>query len=162
MFRLDARFTAFFCVLFIVIGFFNLYMGRKRMQLQRLRGTATQAAWYKQTGMLTGIEYILLGIVLLLNMGISTGFFPASAGGIVIPLYLGALIIAAAVLLMILFRNVKTRRRTHSVSPANATQTVAADQAKQLTPEQQDLQDRHRRERRKKAAAARRRQSGRA
>src|SRR5437879_4101055 len=102
MIHLDPRFTAIISVLFIAMGLYNLYVGQKRMQLLRSRGN--QAVWYKQVGILTGIEYSLLGVVLLLNLGISTGFFPESMAAIVVPLYTIVLVLAAAVLLLILLQ----------------------------------------------------------
>ena len=96
MFQLDARFTALLSVLFIAVGLFNLYIGRKRMFA--LRKSGLSAIWYKQTSVLTGFEYALLGIVLILNSGISSGFFSNSQAVLVIPAYTVALILAAIII----------------------------------------------------------------
>ncbi|GCE28352.1 hypothetical protein KDA_38360 [Dictyobacter alpinus] len=162
MIHLDPRFTAIISVLFIVMGLFNLYVGLKRLRTLRARGYKT--TWYKQVGLLTGIEYSLLGIVLLLNLGISTGFFPDSLAAVIVPLYTIVLVLAAAVLLLILFQGITASRRRsqNAKAPITTPQEVAGSVEKELNPQQRAEQERRRRDRRKKAAAARRRQSGRA
>lgn len=162
MIHLDPRFTAIISVLFIAMGLYNIYVGQRRMRVMRARGD--KVIWYKQVGILTGIEYSLLGVVLLLNMGISTGLFPDSMAAIVVPLYTIVLILAAAVLLLILLQTLAAnRRRSHRTSTSAAPTTISEEtEQQQRTTEEHALQARHRRERRKKAAAARRRQSGRA
>ena len=162
MIHLDPRFTAIISVLFIAMGLYNIYIGQKRMRLIRARGDKT--TWYKQVGILTGIEYSLLGVVLLLNLGISIGFFPESMAAVVVPLYITVLALAAAVLLQILLQTLAASRRRSRRTPTSAHQATASEEAEQqeLTAEQRVTRIRHRRERRKKAAAARRRQSGKA
>ncbi|GHO82901.1 hypothetical protein [Dictyobacter formicarum] len=162
MIHLDPRFTAIISVLFIAMGLYNCYIGQKRMRLMRARGDKT--AWYKQVGILTGIEYSLLGVVLLLNLGISTGFFPESMAAIVVPLYTIVLLLAAAVLLLILLQTLAASRRRSRRTSTPVHQPIVSEEPEQqkLTAEQLAIQIRHRRERRKKAAAARRRQSGKA
>ncbi|GCE16420.1 hypothetical protein [Dictyobacter kobayashii] len=162
MIHLDPRFTAIISVLFIAMGLYNMYVGQKRMRLLRDRGNP--AVWYKQVGILTGIEYSLLGVVLLLNLGISTGFFPESVATIVVPLYTLVLVLAAAVLLLILLQTLSASRRRVRKTPLSTPQELEQEEVgnQELTAEQRATQARHRRERRKKAAAARRRQSGRA
>ncbi|GCE02866.1 hypothetical protein [Dictyobacter aurantiacus] len=162
MIHLDPRFTAIISILFIAMGLYNIYVGQKRMRAMRSRGD--KVAWYKQVGILTGIEYSLLGVVLLLNLGISTSLFPDSMAAIVVPLYTIVLVLAAAVLLLILLQTLAaTRRRARRTSTPTARTTVSEGTEPQERPaDQRATQIRHRRERRKKAAAARRRQSGRA
>lgn len=168
MFRVDPRFAAILSVLFIAIGLFNLYMGRKRMLALRAKGR--HVIWYKQTSILTGFEYVLLGIVLLLNSGISSGMFSNAQAVFVIPIYTGVLILAAVVLAVLLFQRIASRRSQHTrtASPVvvethaeNETNNTSANPAR-LTPQQRALQAQRRRERRKNAASARRRQSGKA
>ncbi|GER91444.1 hypothetical protein KDW_56060 [Dictyobacter vulcani] len=162
MIHLDPRFTALISVLFIGMGLYNLYVGLKRLRASQARGY--NLVWYKQVGILTGIEYSLLGIVLLLNLGISTGSFPDSLAVIIVPLYTVVLVLAAAVLVLILLQGIAaSRRRSTKATTAPTVQQDATDNpVRERTPEEQAAQDRRRRERRKKAAAARRRQSGRA
>ncbi|GLV56232.1 hypothetical protein KDH_30740 [Dictyobacter sp. S3.2.2.5] len=162
MIHLDPRFTAIISILFIAMGLYNIYVGQRRMRAMRTRGD--KVVWYKQVGILTGIEYSLLGVVLLLNLGISTGLFPNAMAAIVVPLYTIVLILAAAVLLLILLQTLAATRRRARRASTTASQAAASDETDQQgrTVKQQTTQIRHRRERRKKAAAARRRQSGRA
>jgi hypothetical protein len=165
MFRIDARFTALLSVLFIAVGLFNLYMGRKRMFAMRAHGRPI--IWYKQTAILTGFEYTLLGIVLILNSGISSGFFSNAQAVFVIPIYTGALILAAIILAILLYQRITASRaqNTRAASPRaqeTLATTDATTDATELTPQQRTAQMQRRRERRKNAAAARRRQSGKA
>jgi hypothetical protein len=165
MFRIDARFAALLSVLFIAVGLFNLYMGRKRMLALRAQGR--RVFWYKQSGILTGFEYALLGIVLMLNSGISSGFFSESEAVFVIPLYTGVLILAAVVLAVLLFQRITSRRTQNArVSSPVAEQRLSENdtlaKSAAVTSQQRTVQAQRRRERRKNAAAARRRQSGKA
>jgi hypothetical protein len=116
-------------------------------------------------GILTGIEYVLLGVVLLLNLGISSGFFSGSVAGVIVPLYTIVLILAAIVLVAMLLQGLLgNRRRLRPLAPA---QTVPVDKRAEeqegtaISAEQRAESIQRRRERRQKAAAARRRQSGR-
>jgi type IV secretory pathway VirB6-like protein len=161
MFKLDARFTALLSVLFIAVGLFNLYIGRKRMLALRTRGYAV--TWHKQTSILTGFEYVLLGIVLVLNSGISSGFFSNEQALFVIPLYTGALILAAVILLYLLYLRITSHRAQNARA---ARQEVAQEQISSgqksvhPTPQERAAQTQRRRDRRKNAASARRRQAG--
>ena len=165
MFRIDARFAALLSVLFIAVGLFNLFIGRKRIVAMRAKGRPI--IWYKQTPMLTGIEYVLLGIVLLLNSGISSGFFSEAQAIFVIPIYTGALILAAVVLGILLFQRIASRRPptvqvARPVVGKTLSEPVAREDRTAFSPQQRALQAQRRRERRKNAASARRRQSGKA
>jgi len=50
-----------FCLMFIALGVFNILMARRRQLREGLQSGRTP--WYKQIGILTGIEYILLASV---------------------------------------------------------------------------------------------------
>jgi lipoprotein signal peptidase len=161
MFQLDARFTSLLSVLFIAVGLFNLYIGRKRMYA--LRKIGRPAIWYKQTNILTGFEYALLGIVLILNSGISSGFFTDAEGVYVIPIYTGALVLAAIILAFLLFQRVTSNRKRKALPTSPPVeQNTSEPETAQMTPQQRAAQAQRRRERRKNAASARRRQSGKA
>ena len=160
MFHIDPRFVVIFLVLFFVMGAFNIYMGARRVKILRQHGY--KAVWYKQVGYLTGIEYTLLGIVLLLNGGISTGIFPTSLAVIVVPAYIGVLILAALVLVVIFFQRITARRRLASRNNTSTTAPTHTTERQEMTPEQRAASTQRKRERRQKAAAARRRQTGRA
>ena len=160
MFHIDPRFLAIFLVLFFAMGAFNIYMGARRVKVLRQHGH--KAVWYTQVGYLTGIEYTLLGIVLLLNGGISSGILPTSLAIIVVPAYIGVLILAALVLAVIFFQRIAARRRLASRKAVPATPSTSTTKEQEMTPEQRAAYSQRKRERRQKAAAARRRQTGRA
>lgn len=160
MFHIDPRFLGIFLVLFFVMGAFNIYMEVRRVKILRQHGY--KAVWYKQVGYLTGIEYTLLGIVLLLNGGISTGLFPTSLAVFVVPAYIGILILAALVLAVIFFQRISARRRLASSRITSMTTPAHTAERHEMTPEQRATSAQRKRERRQKAAAARRRQTGRA
>ncbi|GCF11007.1 hypothetical protein [Dictyobacter arantiisoli] len=160
MFHLDPRFTGLVGLLFLILGIFNLYTGQKRLQI--LHANGFKRPWYKEHALLTGLEYVLLGLVVLINMGISLGFFSVAQAAIVIPIYIGLLCIAAAILGLIFVQRYQIRKgRQETAATGNRQPTTTSDTPRELTAEQRTLQEQHRRERRKKAAAARRRQSGR-
>lgn len=163
MFHFDPRLIAVFGVLFVALGLFNLVLGRNRMLQARASGQ--MLPWYRQMGILTGIEYILLGMVLLLNLGISSGFFPGSLAGLIVLLYTVVLILAAIVLVAMLLQGLRGNRRPRplaSVPKAMVNNQAREQEDKEISAEQRAESLQRRRERRQKAAAARRRQSGRA
>ncbi len=164
MLRFDPRLIAVFGVLFVALGIFNLVLGRNRMLQMRASGQALP--WYRQMGILTGIEYVLLGVVLLLNLGISSGFFPGSVAGLIVPLYTIVLILAAIVLVAMLLQGLRgVRQRPRPLAPApiaTIDNQVREQEDKEISTAQKAESIQRRRERRQKAAAARRRQSGRA
>ncbi len=162
MFQFDPRLIAVFSILFIGLGIFNLVLGRNRMLQMRTSGNALP--WYRQMGILTGIEYILLGIVLLLNLGISGRLFPGSLASLIVPLYTLVLILAAVVLAAMLLQGLRgNRQRPQPIVQAAAIDNQEGVQESKDVPAGQKTESiQRRRERRQKAAAARRRQSGRA
>ena len=163
MFHFDPRLVAVFGFLFVVLGVFNLVLGRNRML--QMRASGNTLPWYRQMAILTGIEYILLGMVLLLNLGISSGLFPGSLAGLIVPTYTIVLILAAFVLAAMLLQGLRgNRQRARPVMPAQAAvnNQVGEQESKDVSAGQKAESIQRRRERRQKAAAARRRQSGRA
>ncbi len=164
MLHFDPRLIAVFGTLFVALGIFNLVLGRNRMLQMRASGQALP--WYRQMGILTGIEYALLGVVLLLNLGISSGFFPGSLAGLIVPLYTIVLVLAAIVLVAMLLqglRGVRQHPRPLASAPvATIDNQVGEQEDKEISTAQKAESIQRRRERRRKAAAARRRQSGRA
>lgn len=161
MFHFDPRLIAVFGILFVALGIFNLVIGRNRMLLMRASGNTLP--WYRQMAILTGVEYVLLGIVLLLNLGISSGLFPGSLAGLIVPLYTIVLILAAIVLAAMLLQGLRgNRQRPRPIAQAAAVDNQVKEQeGKDMSAEQKAEAIQRRRERRQKAAAARRRQSGR-
>jgi hypothetical protein len=167
MFGFDPRFIGFLCVLFVALGIFNIVRGRRQLLAMRARGI--QLAWYKHTGLLVGIEYVLLGIVFLTSLGLRYGVVPDSFRAILNPFYLVMLLASAALAGVVIFQGMSNRRRAQVSQMANASTTSTQnkvetedDKQEAITPEQRALQIQKRRERRQKAAQARRRRAGKA
>ena len=57
---IDPRLLLVFCLLFVGLAVFNLYMGIKRLRQAHAQGEKLR--WYKQMSILTGIEYVLLAL----------------------------------------------------------------------------------------------------
>ena len=158
---------ALFCIMFIALGIFNILMARRRQRAEGLSGIRTP--WYKQVGILTGIEYILLASIFLLNLGISYKLLPASLNRIILPFFL-ILVLASALLAgFVIFTNIQRRRGlpAHKVQvntnantrlESRATPSIVGD----MTVEEREVYMQKRRERRQKAALARRRKAGKA
>jgi len=161
MFQLDARLMTVFSIVFVALGIFNLVVGRNRMV--QMKASGQTLPWYRQMPILTGIEYVLLGVVLLLNLGINNGFFPAALAGLIAPLYTFVLIVAAVVLAVMLFQALQSRRtQTVAQTPMTTIDTQTKEPEHDgLSAEQKAASAQKRRDRRQKAASARRRQSGR-
>ena len=158
---------ALFCIMFIALGIFNILMARRRQQSEGLSSIRTP--WYKQIGILTGIEYILLASIFLLNLGISYKLLPSSLNGIVLPFFL-ILVLASALLAgFVIFTNMQRRRNrvTRGVQVSTNGNTRLASRATESIVDDMPVEEREvymqkRRERRQKAASARRRKAGRA
>jgi type VI protein secretion system component VasK len=157
MLGLDPRLVALLCLVFIGIGIFNIIQGRKRLRNEQAQGQ--RSVWYKQPGILTGIEYILLSFMFLLNIGITSHWFPSSLNSVIYPLYLLILFTSAIMAGVIIYisMQVARRRRAQATNQTISQETISTQ--KEIHSEA-SLQKR--RERRKKAAAARRRRAGKA
>src|SRR5205085_12511018 len=86
----DPRTLTLFTVVFILLGIFNVFSGRRRMREARARGQ--QVVWYRQINILTGLEFILLLLIFLISLN-SNGF-PSSVRAIVRVFYLVLLLIS--------------------------------------------------------------------
>ncbi len=161
---------ALFCIMFIALGIFNILMARKRQQSEGLQRGRTP--WYKQIGILTGIEYILLASVFLLNIGISYKVLPSSLNGIILPFFVILLLASALLAGFVIhqgFTNMQRRRglaaRGVSVS-TNGNAHVGNSDARSIVDDmpvgEREVYLQKRRERRQKAALARRRKAGKA
>jgi hypothetical protein len=158
MLGLDPRLVALLCLVFIGIGIFNIIQGRKRLRNEQAQGQ--RSAWYKQPGILTGIEYILLSFMFLLNIGITSHWFPSDLNPIVYPLYLLILFTSAIMAGVIIYMSMQVaRRRRAQITKQGPQPTTTSSMPKEVHSEA-SLQKR--RERRKNAAAARRRRAGKA
>lgn len=163
---------ALFCIMFIALGIFNILMGRRRQQREGLQ--AVHIPWYKQVGILTGIEYILLASVFLINIGISYKWLPPSLNGIIFPFFVILLLASGLLAGFVIyqgFTNMQRRRNLATRGVQGSTngnarmgnnshiqETIIDD----MTPEERTILLQKRRERRQKAASARRRKAGRA
>src|SRR5256885_16380370 len=89
----DPRTLTLFTVVFILLGIFNIFSGRRRMREARARGQ--QVAWYRQINILTGLEFIFLSLIFMISLN-SNGF-PSSVRAIVGIFYLVLLLLSAVV-----------------------------------------------------------------
>src|SRR5256885_9336379 len=87
----DPRTLTLFTVVFILLGIFNIFSGRRRMREARARGQ--QVVWYRQINILTGLEFIFLSLIFLISLN-SNGF-PNSVRAIVGIFYLVLLLLSA-------------------------------------------------------------------
>ncbi len=82
----DPRLIVLFCLLFIGLGAFSIFTGRRRMLEARAQGQ--RIVWFKQVGILTGIEYILLAFTFLISISINAGWLPKSWSQFLVPFYI--------------------------------------------------------------------------
>jgi hypothetical protein len=160
--NIDPRILLLFCLLFVGLAVFNLYLGIKRLHQAHARGEKVR--WYKQLSILTGIEYVLLALSFVGSLSISSGWLPGSIRPIVFPLYLAMLLFAAILAAVVVYQNSKNARSARTASSTTPRTPTPSSQVaqQQHIPEEQEQALQRRRERRQKAAAARRRRAGRA
>ena len=142
-------------VLFLGIGLFSIILARKR--LRQAHAQWQPAIWYKNLGLLTGFEYILLSIVVFSNLysdKIPDQFKPTFA-----IFYTSILFLTVLLLLAVLFLWLKQPRQTHQASQSASNREANIETQ---SPEERAATLQRKRERRQKAAAARRRHAGRA
>ena len=163
---------ALFCIMFIALGIFNILIARRRQQHEGLQGV--HIPWYKQVAILTGIEYILLALVFLLNIGISYKVLPPSLNGVILPFFVLLLLASGLLAGFVIyqgFTNMQRRRglaaRGAKLSTSSNVQTSSnsstqASSVDNMTPEERIAYMQKRRDRRQKAASARRRKAGKA
>jgi len=140
-------------LIFLGLGFFTIVLARKRRRLARALGQPT--AWYKDLTLLTGFEYVLLGVNVFLNQ--IKNWIPAPLKPAFAFFFAGILVVTAILLVIVVFRLLKQPRQTRQIP-----KPVAATKADTRLPEERAVDAQRKRERRQKAAAARRRQAGRA
>lgn len=164
----DPRLIALFCILFIALGIYNILNGRRRLRQAQEQGQ--NIVWYKQVGILTGVEYILLACAFLLNISITYGWLPKSLNGVILPIYLVVLVASAVLAGIVIYQGItgsRARRNATSQTTQKAqknsisTKTASAPR-EDLTAEERAELSQKRRARRQKAAAARRRHAGKA
>ena len=163
---------ALFCIMFIALGIYNILIARRRQQRESLQGI--HVPWYKQIAILTGIEFILLAFIFLLNIGISYKVLPASLDGIIFPFSVLLILASGLVAGFVIYRGLMNTQRQRTLAPRGAqvsitdnrhignnssTQALSVDD---MTPEERAAYAQKRRDRRQKAASARRRKAGKA
>ena len=160
----DPRIIALFCLLFIALGVFSIITGRRRLLAGRAQGL--KLAWYRQVGILTGIEYILLAITFLTSASINAGWLPKSWSQFLVPLYIVMLFASILLAGLVIYQGLSASRRNRQ-AVANRENTVRTSSPvekpeREMTAEGRAVQMQKRRERRQKAAEARRRRAGKA
>ena len=163
MFNFDPRLIALFCLLFLGLGAFSIFTGRRRLQEARAQGQ--RIAWYRQIGILTGIEYILLAFTFLVSASINAGWLPKSLGQFLVPFYLVVLLASLLLAGFVLFQGFSfSRRNRQAQASKNSVAQVSppVEEPRALSARERTEQIQKRRERRQKAAQARRRRAGRA
>ena len=154
---------ALFCVMFIALGIYNILMARRRQRQTHLQGQ--NVVWYKQIGVLTGIEYILLALAFLMTISISYHWLPIGLNAIVLPFYLVVLLSSGLLAGMVIYQGINNSRRLRRADPVQSVQdrnTTRTSDVHLLSPEERAARTQKHRERRQKAAAARRRRAGKA
>ncbi len=151
-----------FCILFIALGIYNILLGQRRRR-QQANQIIQKQPWYKQINILTGIEYILLSVAFLLNIGISSHWLPASLNAVVVPFYLIVIIASGLLAGMVIFQGIRNVRRRPSVIQATAAASVSsANNMDEVEPQEQTRNAQKRREHRRKVTLNRRRRAGKA
>ena len=142
-------------VIFVGMGGFTTVLARKNMRFARAHGQPI--AWYKNRTLLTGFEYLLLGLDVFLDQ--LKNVIP---GPLQVPFayFFGGIILLTVILLLtVVFLMLRPPRQTRQdPKPFAATQANIDTRS----PEERAADAQRKRERRQKAAAARRRQAGRA
>ena len=160
----DPTVLTIFSVVFILLGFYSVNSGIKRMREAQRRGQPVR--WYRQINMLVGIEYALLSLVFLLTLNIRNGTLPHAFQSVVLPFYLILLLFSAVLAGFVIRQAILNARRPRQSASASTNGTFIANNKatvdEALTPEQQTLNLQRQRARRQKAAAARRRRAGKA
>ncbi len=163
---------ALFCIMFIALGIFNILMARRRQQREGSQGV--HVPWYKQIAILTGIEYILLASVFLLNIGISYKVLPSNLNAIIFPFFVLMMLASGLLAGYVIYQSFTNMQRKRNLAAHGAqvstnenmrlmnNNITQASPEDAMTPEERAVYAQKRRERRQKAASARRRKAGKA
>lgn len=169
------QFLAIFSAVFLALSGYNLLTGFKRLRDAAAHGVRLK--WHKQINMLTGTEYLLLGLVFLLSIEYKNTAIPANVRGVLLPLYLFFLLAAAVLAGLVIRQGILNARmlraqqqqgRTTTTVPAAKSNGNGAlpmnrlEDDEPLSAQQRAAALERRRERRRNAAAARRRRAGKA
>jgi len=163
-------FLSIFVLVFILLAFYNVALGIRRMREAAARNQPVR--WYRQLNLLTGIEYTFLALVFLLSTASRNNSLSPSLKQLIIPIYLVLLVGAAVFAGLVIRQGISNARniRRQAVAPATKSNGTVrdngnakldlADENDQDTQRTANLE--RRRERRRNAAAARRRRAGKA
>jgi hypothetical protein len=166
MLNFDPRLIVLFCLLFIGLGVFSIITGTRRMREAKARGQ--RIVWYRQVGILTGVEYILLACTFLFSISINAGWLPKAWGQFLVPVYIVILLASLLLAGLVLFQGFSASRRNRQAAArrvdASSARTSRPTENAQpvLSAEERAVQTQTRRERRQTAAQARRRRPGKA
>ena len=154
--------VALLCIMFLALGAFNILMARRRQQKESALGI--HYPWYKRLTILTSVEYVLLALAFLLNLGLQYKWLPASLSSLVIPAYVVLLIASGLLAGFIIYQGMDNarKRRTSTVPTSQTNMVLQQTASKAMTPAEREAAARRKRERHHKAAMARRRRAGKA
>ncbi len=156
----DPRVLLVISLVFVLLGLYNLSIGRRKIREARLAGSLIR--WHKQISVLTGIEYLMLSFVFLLDIANRQGGIAPGLRDLIVPLY-AILLSFSAVLAVIVIRQGLRNTRTLRANARNTEPSIQANQkiepASPKDYSEEQMQQQHKR--RKKAASARRRRAGR-
>src|SRR5205085_10969870 len=163
-------FLSIFVFVFILLAFYNVILGMRRMREAAARNQPIR--WYRQLNFLTGIEYTFLALVFVLSTVSKNNNLSPGLKSAILPIYL-LLLVGAAVFAGLVIRqgisNARNMRRHTAAPAARSSGTVRVNGNTKLALEEEDDPDTQRsanlqrkRERRRNAAAARRRRAGKA
>src|SRR2546421_2933927 len=118
----DPRTLTLFTVVFILLGIYNIFSGRRRMRETRARGQ--QVVWFRQINILTGLEFIFLSLIFLISLN-SNGF-PSSVRAIVGIFYLVLLLLSAVLAGFVIRQAIFYNRglRNKQTPPTNRKNTL--------------------------------------
>lgn len=152
---------AIFVLVFVGLGVYNVYSGRKKIRAAHEQGL--RLPWYKQINILTGTEYLLLSLVFLISLDFQS--LPLGLRNIVLPFYFVTLALSAVLAVMVIRQGILNARRrpAQSIATQRKRNVVEVESStKYLSPEERATRIERRRKRRQNAVAARRRKAGKA
>ncbi|HCI79781.1 MAG TPA: hypothetical protein DHW02_08830 [Ktedonobacter sp.] len=152
--------VALLCIMFLALGAFNILMARRRQQRESAMGI--QYPWYKRLTILTSVEYVLLALAFLLNLGLQYHWLPTSLSPLVIPAYIVLLIASGLLAGFIIYQGMDNARKRRASTVTSSNAVLQQTSTKTMTPAEREAAARRKRERHHKAVAARRRRAGKA
>lgn len=152
--------VALICVMFLVLGIFNMLMARRRQRQEDALGI--HYPWYKRLTVLTTIEYFLLALAFLLNLSLQFRWLPPGLSFLVIPTYIILLLASGLLAGFIILQSMNNARKRRTLSMMNGQANAVVQHTSSMTPAELAAVKKRKRERRHKAAIARRRRAGKA